>query len=122
VIAFVIGQIVHTVAMAGKLQNGKDISFSKAFEIYVNSESRNYAVAFCLLICLLFVMSEFVHLEADIDALRIKQAKSIYDYVLIYYKTISLFIGIFASHIFYLIYGKGKKAIDNYINKMSDNL
>lgn len=124
IVAFIIGQIVHTIAMVAKLQSGKDITFQQAFEIYTESESRNYFFALALLLCLLFILSEFVDIKTDhdISMIKAKAMKSYYDYILIYYKTISLVIGVFASHIFYLLYGKGKAAIERYITNKTNQI
>lgn len=116
-IAFLIGQFIYTAVTVYNIQKDKSVGYWQAFKAYVYKELGGYVVALAGLAGLMFIISDFIdpsfkHSDADVSTWAGR--------VQAYFRTSALAFGMFAQHIVFLAFKKGKRAIEKAEEKMNN--
>jgi hypothetical protein len=109
-IAFILGQFLYTAITVYHLQKDKDISYVPAFKAYVKKEAGGYLVAILGLFVVMFILSDFI----DINTQRkdLPEVLTIKQKMIFYFRTSATIFGVFAQHIIFVAFKKGKRAIE----------
>lgn len=108
-LAFIIGQALYTAITVNNLQKGKKIGYWPALRAYTEAEVGQYIVVLCGLAALMFVITDFVDpsfRKEDADLTTWKGR------LVAYFRSIMLVVGVFAQHIIFLAFKKGKKKLE----------
>jgi len=116
--AFIIGQLLYTAITVYNLQRGKAIDYQTAFKAYVKKELGGYIVAIVGLAALMFILSDFVDPNFKKEDADIQTWKG---RVVAYFRTSALFFGVFAQHIIFKVFKRGKKEIEKLDEIIEDN-
>ncbi len=116
-VAFFIGQNIYTAVTVYNLQKNKALSYWEAYKAYVKKELGGYIVALSGLAGIMFIISDFIdpsfkHSDADVSTWAGR--------VQAYFRTSALCFGIFAQHIVFVAFKKGKKAIEKVEDKLNN--
>lgn len=116
VIAFFIGQNLYTAITVYNLQKNKSVGYWDALKAYVKKEIGGYIVALAGLAGLMFIISDFIdpsfkHQDSDVSTWAGK--------VQAYFRTSMLAFGVFAQHLIFVAFKKGKKAIEKVEDKIN---
>jgi hypothetical protein len=116
-VAFVIGQAIYTAVTVYNIQKNMNVPYWTAFRAYVLKELGGYIVALLGLAGLMFIISDFIdpsfkHADADVSTWAGR--------VQAYFRTSALCFGVFAQHIVFVAFKKGKKAIEKVEDKINN--
>lgn len=121
VMAFIIGQFAYTSITVYNLQVSKDISYWAAYKAYMKKETGLFVIAIAGLCCVLFILSDFVDLNIHKSDLLNKDALTYKEKLIVYFRTIALFVGAFITHILFKVYAKGKEGVEVADIKLKNN-
>jgi hypothetical protein len=109
-IAFILGQFLYTAITVYNLQKDKNIAYLPSLKAYASKEAGGYIVAILGLLVLMFILSDFI----DINTQRkdLPEVLSIKQKIIFYFRTSATFFGVFAQHIIFVAFKKGKRAIE----------
>lgn len=115
-VGFILGQALMMSLNVYDYQRKKDIKWKNAVIIYTKAEMGYFVIAAIGLFVLLFVLSEFINLNVSKEEIRGKAEKTVQDKLQIYFKTGSVFLGMFIQYIAFKVKKAGKEAIDKAID------
>jgi hypothetical protein len=117
-IAFLLGQALMTSIMVYFYQKEKNIKYHQALYTYMSAEVGYFIVGFITVLCLCFILSDFIDLSLTKEDLRSLKSRSWKENLQLYFKTSSFVAGCFAQAIAFKYREKGKKAVDNVGDKL----
>lgn len=118
-VAFTIGQFLFISICAYWLQKSIDnIDFPKAFTVFFHKEFGGFVVALAFTLALLFVLPDFINVNITRADLLQKDKLTKFEEAQKWFRTIMTVIGVFAQWIPFVLFKKGKKALEDYANKI----
>lgn len=115
IIAFIVGQLFFTAICSFYLQkNLPNVDYWTAFKIFLKKEFGGLVVAISFVLMLLFVLPDFINLQMTREELLKKENLTKVEQAQIWFKTIATAFGIFAQWIPFIVFKRGKKAIEDY--------
>jgi len=110
IVAFILGQLLYTAITVYNLQKDKGISYMPAFTAYVMKEAGGYLVALLGLFVVMFILSDYI--DINVQRKDLPEVLSFKQKIIFYFRTSSIVFGVFAQHIIFIAFKKGKKAIE----------
>lgn len=117
-IGFLLGQSMHIAISAYYFQLNKDIAYFDALKIYAKKETGSFVIAFLGLLTFLFTSSDFIDFSLKKADLKGLDSLTLGQKLVVYFRTVSFFIGAFIQHILLLAFKAGKKELDKIGNKI----
>lgn len=111
----IIGQGLWTSVNVYRYQIDKHIEWWPAMKAYWKASQGLYIIGATGLLALLFIMSEFVNLDATRDEMLKGDLEDWKKKVITYFKTCSVFLGMFIQVIIFKFEKRGKEAIDKAV-------
>jgi predicted small secreted protein len=116
--AFLLGQLLITSMTVYNYQKEKNIDYMAAMHAYMKAEIGYFIVGFIAILCVCFILSDFIDLSVTKEDLMKVADKSWKENLQMYFKTSSLIIGSFIQYIAFKYKDKGKDAIDKAAAKV----
>lgn len=116
----IIGQALWTSVNVYRYQIGKHIDWGQAMKEYWKASKGLYIIGGTGLLALLFILSEFVNLDANRQEMLTGDLADWKKKVITYFKTCSVFLGMFIQVIIFKFEKRGKEAIDNAVPTKTD--
>jgi hypothetical protein len=117
--AFLLGQMLMTSIQVYNYQKDLKIDYDKALVTYLKAEVGYFIVGLVGIICVCFILSDFIDLRVTKDDLKKIASRTWKENLQLYFKTSSFVIGCFIQFIAFKYKDKGKDAIDKAVNKIS---
>lgn len=114
-IAFLLGQLLMTSVNVYDYQKKKDIEYFNSLQIYIKAEIGYFIIGLISVLCVIFILSDFVDLSITRKDLLSIENRSWKQTMQLYFKTTSFALGCFIQYIVFKLKDKGKKAIDKAV-------
>lgn len=101
------------------LEEGKKISYWRAYAIYLNKETGQKVIAFCGLLSMLFLFPDFWNADINVMDLRLKPVKTWKENIMIYQRVTAYLVGGLIDLILILAFKKGAKAVERFADKIA---
>lgn len=118
IFAFLLGQSLITSIMVYNYQKDLHIDWLTAMKTYMKAEVGYFIVGFITVLCICFILSDFIDLSVTKADLQKVADKTWKENLQLYFKTASFILGSFAQYIAFKYKDKGKDAIDKAVTKI----
>lgn len=118
-LAFLLGQFLITSIVVYDYQKSSKINYFDALVIYMKAEVGYFIIGFISILCVCFILSDFVDLKVTKADLLNLEHKSLKETLQLYFKTSAFVLGSFIQYIAFKYRAKGKDAIDKMVDKIN---
>ena len=116
-LAFLLGQFLITSIVVYDYQKSSKINYFTALTTYLKAEVGFFIIGIIAILCVCFILSDFIDLNVTKDDLINLEHKSLKETMQIYFRTSAFILGSFIQYIAFKYRAKGKDAIDKIIDQ-----